>query len=305
MRILRYGFTVIVVLVVVVLFWIFWPLPPSGLKEGLYGQSYLAGKIKIRRLWDRPLSLILSSTPGGKTALPDVPFFLRPLLPPTVELYALGSKEGGGWAVAADLGWRSRLFRMAQGLIMDRIQYKGIGAIEGEYMIRTPAGVRLLVYQDGGTLFIAEGEMPIRRILGREPGSGPDLGISPLKGLFPQANEGKDIAYFAFSNYDMEVTRVVEEAEKEIGFLLFPSINSMKGGAVKLRYASGDTLVGEIFFNMREGGDIEGIEGDISYLMDLLDRFLSARNFKIDKTITREDGNIMAQMIIHPGGGPK
>lgn len=305
MRILRYGLTVIAVLVVVVLFWIFRPLPPSGLKEGLYGQSYLAGKIKIRRLWDRPLSSILSSTLGGKTALPEVPFFLSPLLPPTVELYVLNSKEGGGWAVATDLGWRSRPFRMVQGLIMDRIQYKGIGAIEGEHTIRTPAGVRLLVYQDGGTLFIAEGEMPIRRILGRESGGGPDMRISPLKGLSPQANDGKDIAYIAFSNYDMEVSRVVEEVEKEIGFLLLPSISSMKDGAVKLRYASGDTLVGEIFFNIQEGGDIEGIEGDISYLMDLLDRFLSARGFKIDKMINREDGNIMAQIMIHPDGGPK
>ncbi len=305
MRILRYGLTVIVVLVVVALLWIFWPLPPSGLKEGLYGQSYVAGKIKIRRLWDRPLASILSSTQGGKTALPDVPFFLRPLLPPTVELYVLDGNEGKGWAVATDLGWRSKLFRMVQGLIMDQVQYKGIGAIEGEYMIRTPAGVRLLVYQDGGTLFIAEGEMPIRRILGPESGSGYDIDISPLKGLSLQAGEEKDIAYIAFSNYDMEVTRVVEEVEKEIGFLLFPSISSMKGGTVKLRYARGDTLVGEIFLNIWEGGDIEGIEGDISYLMDLLDRFLSAQNFKVDKTINREDGHVTAQMMIHPGGGPK
>lgn len=305
MRTLRYGLTVIVILVVVVLLWIFWPLPPSGLKEGLYGQSYLAGKIKVRHLWDRSIASILSSTPGGKTVLPDVPFFLRPLLPPTAELYVLDSKEGGGWAVATDLGWRSRLFRMAQGLIMDQVQYKGIGAIEGEYMIKTPTGVRLLVYQDGGTLFIAEGEMPIRRILGRELGSSPGLRISPLKGLSPQANEGKDIAYITFSNYDMEVARIVEEVEKEIGFLLLPSISSMKSGAVKLRYASGDTFVGEIFFNIREGGDVEGIEGDISYLIDLLDRFLSAQNFKVDKRIKREDGHIMAQVMIHPGGGPK
>lgn len=305
MRILRYGLTVIVVLVVVILFWIFRPLPPSGLKEGLYGHSYLAGRVKIRRLWDRPLSSIIPSTPVGKTALPDVPFFLRPLLPPTVELYGLGSKEGGGWAIAADLGWRSRLFRILQGLIMDQIQYKGIGAIEGENMIRTPAGLRLLVYQDGGTLFIAEGEMPIRRILGPESGSGLDMSIGPLKGLSPQVDEGKDIAYIAFSNDDMEVTRIIEEVEKEIGFLLLPSISSMKGGTVKLRYASGDTLVGEILLTAREGGDIDGIEGDISYLVDLLDRFLSVPNFKVDKTINKEDGHIMAQVMIHPGGGPR
>jgi len=220
-----------------------------------------------------------------------------------VELYALRGKGDGGWAVAADLGWRSRLFRIVRGLVMNRIQYKGIGVVEGEYTIRTPSGVRLIFYQDGGTLFIAEGEMAIRALLGREQKSGPGESISRIS--FPLSMEDDDIAYISFSNYDMEVTRVVEEMEKEVGFLLLPSIRGIKGGTVKLRHGSGETLVGEIFFNVKEEGNIGEIEGDISYLIEVLDRFLNSQNLEIEKTINSADGSVTAQIMIHPAGGPK
>lgn len=303
MRIFRYGLIILAALVAVVLLWFFKPMPPSDLKGGLYGHAYLAGMVKIRHLWDRPFTSIISSIPGGKASLPPIPFFLRPILPQAVELYILSNKEGGGRALAIDLGWRSRLFRVMHGFIIRQIQYRGVGAIEGKYVIRTPAGLKLLVYQDAGTLFVAEGEGLISKILKPSSDRGPELNIPPLKGLAPQVDVEKDIAYIAFSNSDMEFTKVIEDVEKEKGFLILPSVSSIKGGSAELRYASGNTLVAEISLVAREGGDIEGIEGDIGYLLDLLDRFLSTRNLKTELTINKENSNIMAHVMIHPANG--
>ena len=53
----------------------------------------------------------------------------------------------------------------------------------------------------------------------------------------------------------------------------------------------------------REDGDFEGLEGDITYMVTLLERFLYAQNMKTDVTINREENKITAQIMIHPEGG--
>lgn len=303
MRTSRVVLIIIVALIVVSLIWFFRPVLPSDLKGDLYGSSYLAGMVKIKYLWDSPFISIISSVPGMGESLQRMPFFLRPLLPPTVELYMLTNSAGGGWGVAVDLGWRSRLFKLLHGFIMEQIQYRGFGAIEGENIIRTPDGFRILLYQDAGTLFVAEGEDMIGKIHGLAHAQSHMGSVGTSGGVTAKVKEKRDIAYISFSNHDMEISMAIEELERSIGFLLFPSAGSIKDGTIAVRYASGKNVVAEIYIVAREGGDIEGIEGDISYLLDLLDRFLSTSNFKTDRTINRENNSIIAQVMMHLSGG--
>ncbi len=292
MKTLRYAFIILAAFIIVILLWFFKPLPPSDLKGSLANHAYLTGMVNVRHLWDRPFAAIGSAIPPKAASLPSIPSFLRPILPPNVELYLFNSREGGGWAMTVDLGWRSKLLRMMHGLIMEQIQYRGFGAIEGENTIRTPSGHKFLIVQDAGTLFVAEGENFSREIL--KPASDRSAGLTP------QVDAGENIAYISFSNREGEFAKVIEDEEKEIGFLILPSAGSLSDGIIKVRETAGDTLVAEISFGVREGGDMEGVEGDISYLTDLLDRFLSTRNFKTDKTINKENGKIIAQVMIHP-----
>ena len=296
MRTSRYILIILVVFVIIIL-WFFMPVPPSDIKGSLYSRAYLTGMVRVPRLWGSPFPEIISSLPGKPISLPSIPFFIKPFLPPAAEIYIFGSKEGGGRAVAIDLGWRSRLFRILHGFIIGQIQYRGFGAAEGENIIRTPSGLKLLVYQDAGTLFLAEGEELIGKILK------PDLDKG--KGLVPGVNMEQDIAYISFSNNEMEFANVIEGLEKDIGFLLLPSAGSLKDGIIELRYAKGETLSAEISLGVRGGGNTEDIEGDIGYLIDILDRFLSTKNFKTEKTINKETGKIIVEVIIHPTGGTK
>lgn len=300
MRISRYRLIAAGILAaLIVAVWFFKPLPPSVRKERLYTQAYLASVIKIRSIWDKPFASIIAHVPGGLDTVPAIPFFLSSLLPPVAEVYLVSSKEEGGWAIAADLGWRSRLFKTMHGFIMNQLQYRGVGALEGEYTLRTPSGRRLLLYQDGGTLFVAEGGALIRRIL--EHGSGTDYtqGSPYLQGRSLTFDDRKVILYLSFTNKEGDVERAVAMLERGIGFLLLPSARSISDGAVNVRSAGGNTLIAEMSVTAGEGGDIDEIEGDIGYLSDLLERFLSAQNMKTEKGITREDGKITAQIMIH------
>lgn len=311
MRIIRCGLIVLAVLIVVFLLWFFRPLPPSGLKGNLHAHAYLTGIVKVRHLWDvrgdKSVTSIISSIPtlriDSPVSLRPVPFILKPLLPQTIEVYLLKGEEKGGWAIAADLGWRSRLFKLIHGFIMGQIQYRGLGAIEGENIIRTPGGLRILVHQDEGTIFVAEGDNIIEKILGAVHVRNYKGSVGALEGFAAEGREKRDIAYISFSNHNREVSKAIEELEGNIGFLLLPSADSIRDGTIRVRFAGGNSPVAEISIVAREGGDMEGIEGDISYLLDLLDRFLSTGNFKTDRTINRENNSIIAQVMIHQSGG--
>ncbi len=295
MRVFRYILIVLAAFVAVLFLWFFRPLPPSGLKGGLYSQAYLAGEIQICRLWDKPLMAILSSFPETTGSLSSIPFFLRPLFPPKAELYLFDSQEGAGWAAALDLGWRSRLFKALHGFVMGQIQYRGFGAVEGENTIRTPSGRKFVVYQDAGTLFVAEGESLSQKIIESVADSG--------AGLPPELSPEKNILSFSFSNKEMAFEKMVKDMEEEIGFLLLPSADSLTNGTFMVRYAGDNSLAAEIVLGVREGGDLDGVEGDVGYLVDLLDRALSTREIKTERTIRREENKIMAQMIVHLNGG--
>ena len=295
MRASRYILIALAAFVVVLLLWFFRPLPPSGLKGGLYSQAYLAGEIQVCHLWDKPLIAILSSFPETAGSLSAIPFFMRPLFPPKAELYLFSSQEGAGWTAAVDLGWRSRLFKALHGFVMGQIQYRGFGAVEGENTIRTPSGRKFVVYQDAGTLFVAEGEALSQKI----PGSIADSGA----GLPPELSPEKNILSLSFSNKEMAFEKVVKDMEEEIGFLLLPSAGSLMDGTFMVRYAGDNSLAAEIVLGVREGGDMEGVEGDVGYLVDLLDRALSTHDLKTERTIRREGNKIMAKMIVHLNGG--
>src|SRR4030065_2437441 len=162
---LRIAALVILIIIISVLLWLLIPLHPSARKNTLYGRAYITGAVRIKPLLDKPFSSIISVLPGNPAAAGNVPFFLRPLIPPVMEFYLQGRKQGHGWAIVADLGWRSKLFRMFHGVIIGQMQYRGMGAIENEYVLRAPSGKRILFYQDGQTLFIAEGENIIEKII--------------------------------------------------------------------------------------------------------------------------------------------
>lgn len=305
MRYIKYGLIIVAVLILLALIWFFKPEASSSLKGNLYEHSYLAGTVKTRSLWDRPFTTIISSIPGGKASIPGIPFFLKPLIPPTAELYILKNKDGGGWAAAIDLGWRAKLFRRIHDIIMAQMQYRGFGAIEGKYILRTSAGLKILVYQDNGTLFIGEGESVIKDILYPAPVKDTNLNVKSSQGLMSQISDRKDIAYLLFLNNGMEVSKAVEGLEKDKGFLVFSSVSSLRGGTIKIRRPGGDTVVAELSLMIQDNGDISGVENDLAYLLDLSDRFLSTSNLKVDRTINKENGNITAQVMIHPVGGPK
>ena len=197
--------------------------------------------------------------------------------------------------MAVDLGWRSRLFKALHGVIMRQIQYRGFGAVEGENTVRTPSGQKFLVYQDAGTLFVAAGESLSQKI----PGSAGDSGA----GLPPELSPDKDILFLSFSNNEMAFEKAVKDLEEEIGFLLLPSAGSLTDGRLMLKYAGDNSLAAELILGVRDGGDMEGVEGDAGYLLDLLDRALSTYDLKTGRTIRREGNKIMAQMIVHLNGG--
>ncbi|HAS17466.1 MAG: hypothetical protein A2035_06400 [Nitrospirae bacterium GWA2_42_11] len=305
MRRLKYGLIILVVLVIVILVWFFRPFPPSGLKGNLYKDTYLAGIIKTRGIWNKPLSSIIASVPLEGRTLPNIPFYLKPFIPPTIELYVAKTGEEGEMAVAVDLGWRSRLFRIIRGTLMEQIQYRGVGVIEGEYTIRTPEGKRILIYQDEGTLFLAEGDNIINRIIRPVSDKGKVSGIKPGEELTQQVYDKKDIAYISFSNDNKEITRSIEDLEKKLGFLILSSSGSIKGGTIKLRKTGSNTLVIELVIGVTDISEIEAIEGDITYIIELLDRFLSNSNLKAEMTINTENDNIMTHVMIHPTGKSK
>lgn len=313
MRYIKYGLIILGVLILLVLIWFFKPEASSSLKGNLYEDSYLAGTVKTGYLWKSPFTTIISSIPGGAASVPHIPFFLKPLIPPTAEFYVLKNKEGGGWAAAIDLGWRSKLFRKIHDLIMEQMQYRGFGAIEKKNILRTPAGLKILVYQDNGTLFIGEGESVIKGILYpvHGPVHGPvhekDTGINVTssQGLMSQISDSKDIAYMLFLNNGMEVSDMVKGLERDKGFLVFSSVNSLRGGSVKIRRPGSDTVVAELSLMIQDNGDISGVDNDLAYLLDLFDRLLSTNNLKVDKTINKEKETLTVQVMIHPVGGPK
>ncbi|MBI5192867.1 MAG: hypothetical protein HZA08_05435 [Nitrospirae bacterium] len=301
MRYIKYGLIFLAVLILLVLILFFRPEPASLLKSDLYEHSYIAGTFKTRYLLERPVTTIISSIPGGKSSIPGVPFFFKPLIPPTAELYVLKNVEGGGWAAAIDLGWRSRLFRRIHGIIMNQMQYRGFGAIEGKSILRTPTGVKIIVYQDKGTLFIGEGEHVVKSIMYPAQGGS----VKSSVGLSSQVSDKRDMAYLLFVNNDKEFSKVIEGMEQEKGFQILPSVNSLRGGTIKIRRPTGSTLIAELSLLINDNGDITGVENDLGYLADLIDRILSTNNLKVDKTINKENGNITAQVMIHPVGGPK
>src|SRR3989304_4292259 len=125
MRIFRLRTVPVVILLVIVavVLWLLIPLHPSARKDILHGKAYITGMVRIK------------------------PIFDKPFIPPVIKFYLQGGREGEGWAVVADLGWRSRLFRMLHGIIIGQMQYRGMGAIEDEHVFRTPSGTKLLFYQ--------------------------------------------------------------------------------------------------------------------------------------------------------------
>ena len=300
---LRIAALVILIIIISVLLWLLIPLHPSARKNTLYGRAYITGVVRVKPLLEKPFSSIVSAVPGNPVAAGNIPFFVRPLIPPVMEFYLQGSKEGDGWAIVADLGWRSKLFRMLHGVIIGQMQYRGMGAIEGEYVLRTPSGTRILFYQDGGTLFFAEGENIIEKIIGPDTITGHNTDRADLQKSAPETGDDKVITSVSFSNIDGDVTKAIEMIEGRAGFMLMPSAGSMIKGSVDLRQAGSDTISGMITLVSRDDGDVEGLEGDITYIITLLERFLYAQNMKTDITINREESKITAQIMIHPEGG--
>ena len=305
MRLFRLRIVALVILIIIVsvLLWLLIPLHPSARKNSLYERAYITGAVRIKPLLDKPFSSIVSAIPGNPAAAGNVPAFLRPLLPPVLEFCLQGSKEGNGWAIAADLGWRSKLFRMFHGVIIGQMQYRGMGAIENEYVLRAPSGKRILFYQDGQTLFIAEGENIIEKIIGPDTITGHNTDRTDLQKSAPETGDDRIISSISFSNIDGDVTKGIEMLEGKAGFLLMPSAGSMIKGSFDLRQTGSDTISGIISLVGREDGDFEGLEGDITYMVTLLERFLYAQNMKTDVTINREESKITAQIMIHPEGG--
>lgn len=305
MRKFKYGLIIFAALVIIILVWFFRPYPPSDLRENLYRDTYLAGIFKTKGIRDKPLSSIIASIPQADRSLTALPFFLKPFIPPTVEVYLAKTGEEEGRAVAVDLGWRTRLFRIIRRPLMDQMQYRGIGVIEGDDIIRTPAGKRILVYQDKGTLFLAEGDSIINRIVRPVPEEDKMSNSKTAEGLSQQVYDKKDIAYISFSNDNMEITRFIEDVEKKIGFLILSSSGSIKGGTIKLRQTGSNTLVIDLVIGVSDNSGIEVIEGDVTYIVELLDRFLSGSNLRAEMTINTENDNIMTHVMIHPTGGSK
>ena len=81
-----------------------------------------------------------------------------------------------------------------------------------------------------------------------------------------------------------------------------PSAGSLIKGSIDLRQTGSDTIAGTILLTVREDGDFKGLESDVTYIVDLLDRFLSVQNMKTDSTINREANNLTIQIMIHPDG---
>ncbi len=303
MRIPRFRIVALVIVVIIAagVLWLLIPLHPSARKDKLSGQAYMAGVVRMNILWERPFSSIIASLPGDAAAVGAVPFFIRPLIPPVMEFYLQSSKDGGGWAIVTDLGWRSKVFGMLHRVIIGQMQYRGIGAIEGEYVLRTPSGTRLLFYQDGRTLFIAEGE----NIIGKIAGNGSltkNADRADLQDIASGTQDKRVMANMSFSNIDGDVTKGIEMLEGKAGFMLLPSAGSLIKGSMDIRKTGRSTIAGVITLLVREDGDIEGVEGDATYLADLLDRFLSGQNMKTDRTINRENSKITIQIMIHPDG---
>ncbi|MCC6545254.1 MAG: hypothetical protein IT392_12290 [Nitrospirae bacterium] len=305
MRFIRLRTAALVVLIIIVaaLLWLLIPLHPSARKDTLYGQAYITGVVRIKPLLDKPFSAFVSAIPGNPAAAGNVPFFLRPLIPPVMEFYLQGSKEGNGWAIVTDLGWRSKLFRMFHGIIIGQMQYRGMGAVEGESVLRAPSGQRILLYQDGRTLFFAEGENIIDKIIGPVSTANPAADRSDLQISGSETSDNRIISSVSFSNIDGDVTKAIESLEGRAGFVLMPSAGSMVKGSFDIRQTGSDTISGMIALTGREDGDFEGLEGDITYLVSLLERYLYAQNMKTDVTINREESTITAQIMIHPEGG--
>ncbi len=300
---LRIAALIILIVAVIALVWLFIPLHKSTRKNILYGRAYITGAVRIMPLLDKPFSSIVSTIPGSPAAAIDIPFFARPLIPPVIEFYLQGSRDGSGWAIVADLGWRSKLFRMLHGVIMGQMQYRGVGAIEGDHVLRTPSGNRILFYQDGRTLFFAEGEQIIDKIIGTDALTGTDSDRADLQISADETEDSRFITSVSFSNIDGDVTKAIEVLEGKAGLMLLPSAESMINGSVDLRQTGTDTVSGMITLVSREGGDVEGLEGDVTYIISLLERFLYAQEMKTDITINREQNKITAQIMIHPEGG--
>ena len=304
MRIFRLRTVPIVILLVIVavVLWLLIPLHPSARKDILHGKAYITGTVRIKPIFDKPLSSIVSALPGNSSALSNVPFFVRPLIPPVIKFYLQGSREGEGWAVVADLGWRSRLFRMLHGIIIGQMQYRGMGAIEDEHVLRTPSGTKILFYQDGRTLFVAEGNNIIEKIIGPSSNEGTVPDRADIQKAAMETGDKRVIAGISFSNIDGDITRGIDMLESKSGFLLMPSAGSLIKGSVDLRQTGSDTIAGTILLTVREDGDFKGLESDVTYIIDLLDRFLSVQNMKTDSTINREANNLTIQIMIHPDG---
>src|SRR3990170_8963921 len=101
MRIFRLRTVPVVILIVIfaVILWLLLPLRPSARKDILHGKAYITGVVRTKHLFDKPLSSIVSALPANSSAINNVPFFVRPLIPPVIKFYLQGSKEGEGWAV--------------------------------------------------------------------------------------------------------------------------------------------------------------------------------------------------------------
>src|SRR3989304_4625225 len=244
MRFVRLRIAALVILIIIasVLLWLLIPPHPSARKNTLYGRAYITGVVRVKPLLEKPFSSIVSAVPGNPVAAGNVPFFVRPLIPPVMEFYLQGSKEGDGWAIVADLGWRSKLFRMLHGVIIGQMQYRGMGAIEGEYVLRTPSGAKILFYQDGGTLFFAEGENIIEKIIGPDTITDHNTDRADLQKSAPETGDDKVITSVSFSNIDGDVTKAIEMIEGRAGFMLMPSAGSMIKGSVDLRQAGSDAI---------------------------------------------------------------
>lgn len=278
------------------------PLHPSARKDVLRDSAYISGMVRLRPLMDKPFSSIMSVLPGSSARVGNIPFFMRPVVPPAAKFYLQGGKEGEGWAVVADLGWRSRLFSMLHGIIIGQMQYRGMGAIEGGNILRTPSGTRVLFYQDGRTLFVAEGEKIIEKITGPDSIAGTGTEGADIQGSAMGSGDRKVITSISFSNIDGDITRGVEMLEDRAGFILLPSAASLIKGRLEIRKTGSDTIAGTIELICREDGDIAGLEGDVTYIIALLDRLLSTQNMKTDSSVKTEGNNLTVNIMIHPEG---
>lgn len=253
--------------------YLLWPQPPSLYRDAVAQEAYLIGTIRTSVLTD-PRFLKIPSSLGYP--IPRIPGWLTFVLPPTlsVVLHSSDSAAGEGWTLLTDLGWRSRLTYLASGVLQKRLDGK------------------ISLIQDRGTLFATRDRLLLQNLTLSSRAPRVEMG-SPL---LPEALLTIDL-----SNKSQEITRWVERLQAGSQFLLFPSIGEIESVRVVIRHAAGDAVQGMVTIQAAQGGAIEMVRADADYLLDLLDRVMSAGDVSVEKTVRVRSGHVEMDVTVrHP-----